>query len=458
VHELGYLPLAIDQAGSYIFAQQIELSAYLPRLTDNFKKVSSRKPKGNWPYGKTLFTTWELSLEAIEKQNPAAVKVLTLCAFLGPETITLDIFQPLTDYEPSLHTMSPNGSSSLTELTNAIWTKYEQKEIPDIREAVASFDRVVEENNIENLEETLGLLFTYSLATRKGQNGIAVHPLVLLWARERLSKLEQVQAARDAVVLAAEQNVRAMEPLMWMSRGFSQQVYPQIVRCYYLIAQYLTDELPNSEDLALLLAVERFSIDFVYSKHDDTARVLDVFLLESHRMLDRVTSLSLVLWVLPHSEVWIVENSDMDLQEHLTRHPFSLVELMIINNRVWREHGLAQVTNLEAFRSVLKQGPTHELDWAFRHHREISDRMEILQNLTRWEMELDAPVALQSPTKNVNEHIERLDRIISSFAEQCMNILSNRLLDRWLEGESFGVVCCPSLTLFDRSRGKFSDY
>ncbi|KAF8446552.1 P-loop containing nucleoside triphosphate hydrolase protein [Kalaharituber pfeilii] len=79
VQNLGYLPLAIAQAGAYISVQQCLFSHYLREYKTNFNHLLSRK----WKVGKddrSVFATWELSFNAIKNQNPKAAKLLSLCA------------------------------------------------------------------------------------------------------------------------------------------------------------------------------------------------------------------------------------------------------------------------------------------------------------------------------------------------------------------------------------------
>ncbi|KAF8440556.1 P-loop containing nucleoside triphosphate hydrolase protein [Kalaharituber pfeilii] len=81
VQNLGYLPLAIAQAGAYINIQQCLFSHYLREYKANVNHLLSRK----WRAGKddrSVFATWELSFNAIKKQNPKAAELLSLCAFL----------------------------------------------------------------------------------------------------------------------------------------------------------------------------------------------------------------------------------------------------------------------------------------------------------------------------------------------------------------------------------------
>jgi hypothetical protein len=59
VEKLGHLPLAIDQAGSYLYRLSKPLHAFLPLFEVNFKSTLSKKPPSAvWQYGEeTVLTT-----------------------------------------------------------------------------------------------------------------------------------------------------------------------------------------------------------------------------------------------------------------------------------------------------------------------------------------------------------------------------------------------------------------
>jgi hypothetical protein len=88
--ELGRLPLALEQAGAYIDRSAIPAQDYLrllrQRSADLYARgqVSGRKD--------TIATLWDISLERIADENPAAAELLDLCAYLAPERIPLDLF------------------------------------------------------------------------------------------------------------------------------------------------------------------------------------------------------------------------------------------------------------------------------------------------------------------------------------------------------------------------------
>ncbi|KAF8442498.1 P-loop containing nucleoside triphosphate hydrolase protein [Kalaharituber pfeilii] len=92
VENLGYLPVAIAQAGAYINIRQCYFSHYLREYKTNVNRLLSRK----WNKGKngtSVFATWELSFNAIKKQNPKAAELLSLCAFLDNNDICVEFLR-----------------------------------------------------------------------------------------------------------------------------------------------------------------------------------------------------------------------------------------------------------------------------------------------------------------------------------------------------------------------------
>ena len=89
VNMLGNLPLAIDQAGAYLNKLSKPLASFPPLFKANFKRTLSKKPPAAlWQYGeRTVVTTWEISFEAIQSEDPEAAQILLLCSFLSNDDI-----------------------------------------------------------------------------------------------------------------------------------------------------------------------------------------------------------------------------------------------------------------------------------------------------------------------------------------------------------------------------------
>jgi tetratricopeptide (TPR) repeat protein len=88
---LGYLPLALEQAGAYVRETRMPLATYVDRLR-RFPALTIAKghPRDRDP-ADTVATTWQVSLDHV-RSVPGAVELLEVCAFLGPEEIPRELF------------------------------------------------------------------------------------------------------------------------------------------------------------------------------------------------------------------------------------------------------------------------------------------------------------------------------------------------------------------------------
>jgi len=92
--KLGYLPLALDQAGAYIHVQGYPFIRYLKEFEKNIHIRYFLG--GEWKVGKhnkSISASWELSFEAIQKQNPKSAELLLVCGFLDNNEISEELLQ-----------------------------------------------------------------------------------------------------------------------------------------------------------------------------------------------------------------------------------------------------------------------------------------------------------------------------------------------------------------------------
>ena len=90
--ELGYLPLALEQAAAYIVTNRVSFADYLKSYRkQRLKRLEKAQPKlGHYP--DTIATTWALNLKEVQKTAPAAATLLNYCAFLHPDAIPFNLF------------------------------------------------------------------------------------------------------------------------------------------------------------------------------------------------------------------------------------------------------------------------------------------------------------------------------------------------------------------------------
>ena len=96
--ELGRLPLALEQAAAWLDRSQMPGEEYLELLRSRGAELYARGQVHDRP--DTIATLWEISVGRITAENPAAVQLLGVCAWLAPEPVPLDMFTAHADLLP----------------------------------------------------------------------------------------------------------------------------------------------------------------------------------------------------------------------------------------------------------------------------------------------------------------------------------------------------------------------
>lgn len=86
-HELGGLPLALEQAGAYILETQCNLAVYRDLYHRRHAALLERRGERTSVHKNSLAASLSLSLQLIEAKNTAASDLLRLCAFFHPDAI-----------------------------------------------------------------------------------------------------------------------------------------------------------------------------------------------------------------------------------------------------------------------------------------------------------------------------------------------------------------------------------
>ena len=96
--ELGFLPLALDQAAAYMNRAKKPAGDYLRLLWSRAAELH-RQGRASGRHD-TMATLWDISLEHITRENQAAAQLLDLCAYLVPERIPMGLFTGHIDLLP----------------------------------------------------------------------------------------------------------------------------------------------------------------------------------------------------------------------------------------------------------------------------------------------------------------------------------------------------------------------
>jgi len=171
VERLGLHALAIDQAGAYILARNLDFDLYLIHYNNRRETVLNETPE-LWDYRRklknnpeietklTVFTTWELSFDLItgdprirkDKQH-----LLTLVAFFDGKKISDQLFRPYS---------SGNSGWMTSCVKDGVWNEYEFQDI---------------------VKELRDLSLFQSLRIGKFETSFSLHLLIQDWVKSRIS-------------------------------------------------------------------------------------------------------------------------------------------------------------------------------------------------------------------------------------------------------------------------------
>ncbi|KAF8473532.1 P-loop containing nucleoside triphosphate hydrolase protein [Kalaharituber pfeilii] len=214
VRILGYLPLAIEQAGAYIHVHQYLFSRYLSEYNANITHLLSKKWKVG-KHGRSVFAAWDLSFNAIQDQNPNAAELLLLCGFLDNN----DICEVLLRRGMKL----PKNDTSLG-------------------------------NSIQ-------MLFSYSMAKRKERgDSFNIHPLVHMWAQWKL-EMEPERYSKNAseaflMVASTISTDKARKVEEWV---FQRRILPHI----FAVEKHMKSlEMDNQQMLGAV-----YNLFLLYEQH-----------------------------------------------------------------------------------------------------------------------------------------------------------------------------------------------
>jgi len=153
---LGWLPLALDQAGAYIAENGVSFELYLELYRQSQQQLLDRRGDADHP--DSVFMTFWLSWDLIQQRNALAGTILQFCAFLAPDQIPEMLIR-----QAMAHTKTADPPETIV------------------------------------IDEALGLLYRYSLIERADQ-ALSLHRLVQDVIRALLSEEERQQWMERAVL------------------------------------------------------------------------------------------------------------------------------------------------------------------------------------------------------------------------------------------------------------------
>ncbi|KAL8669551.1 MAG: hypothetical protein Q9168_005859 [Polycauliona sp. 1 TL-2023] len=236
--ELGYLALALSQAGATIRRNIYTLEQYL-RVYVGYRDRLLPKSMSISIDTTNAIATWEIPFQKIENhaslRTKDAVDLMHLFAFLHFDGISETIFR------------SSASDSVDQDITGMVY--------PDI--ILSSLQRT--EVAQARLRQALGVLTDHSLVDFDPvTRSYSQHPVVHRWARDRLSQEEQLSSLHCTVGLLA----RSISPYLEASgRTFRRSLVPHVESCLQKL-ENSTPSFPNTAGIAN--SIERFA--WVYAE------------------------------------------------------------------------------------------------------------------------------------------------------------------------------------------------
>ncbi|WP_037573647.1 FxSxx-COOH system tetratricopeptide repeat protein [Phaeacidiphilus oryzae] len=87
--QLGDLPLAIEQSAAWLDTTGTPVPEYLDMLHRELPPLLAAGKANEYP--NAVARTWNISVETLRQEAPAAARMLELCAFFAPEPIAMDL-------------------------------------------------------------------------------------------------------------------------------------------------------------------------------------------------------------------------------------------------------------------------------------------------------------------------------------------------------------------------------
>ncbi len=306
LRDLGPLPLAVDQASSYILATEMSLQEYHSLFQREKRRLLNHFPSTlyNQESRETVMTTWGLSFQRIKSTHSEAAILMLILSNFSPTNITLEMLElgPL-----SLHHWAPNGEFEILPK--------EQRWIPSGMESVFA-DQLL-------LREAISALRKFSLIRYKpGGKAIFIHPLVHYWASQELRSESQEQLLKMCAIGLVASNFAPEEQLLPVATPYSSRDIASVLeerslrlwpwRQYHSLTAHALQCLQNVPTLSflpesvahlalsLLQVLDYISVDSVPDYSLDSNRPRDVDILDHIAKVaqasDRYLEVSIQTW------------------------------------------------------------------------------------------------------------------------------------------------------------------
>ena len=188
VQELGYLALAVVQAGAYILKTECNLNRYLEMyrerrgvLLEEYRGIVQKMDDYEW----TVYTTWIISFKRLSQESAT---FLQLCAFLHHDGIFEAIFQNAAFNATTYTPMFPEPTQESDSVSRA-------------KDYLGVFRTPDSPWDTQKFLNVITEIRSYSLVDFDRENQTySIHPLVHAWTRTTISNNEATQACMESIL------------------------------------------------------------------------------------------------------------------------------------------------------------------------------------------------------------------------------------------------------------------
>lgn len=226
---LGYLALALVQAGALILQRICEIKNYLD-FYDQHRKRLSLHPSSREKDQFTVYATWELSLNSLQLRRTEAsmdaAQILSIVAFFHFEHIRVDIFT-----RALANRLNAADDQLNQSFLARMWYGIRARLHP--RLVLPEFLRQEPPKlGAFRIRRALHELYSFSLISYDGRDdSFSLHPIVHAWARDRLEKGGQGLWAHIALNILTESVLLPPQDAGLAHEEFRRDILPHLDLC-----------------------------------------------------------------------------------------------------------------------------------------------------------------------------------------------------------------------------------
>ncbi|KAF5718866.1 eukaryotic translation initiation factor 3 subunit [Fusarium mundagurra] len=283
---LGCLPLALAQAGSFVAMTKTSTQDFIKKYHLQRGQLLSYKPaKSLWRYGETVFTTWEVSFEAIAKSDPLAAKLLLVSGYMEPDDIWLGIFQLALDttgqramvwqrFWPRDHIKGYRRkvlSQVLTGRAKGLGTTISKfRDLTWVRQLSIG----------DNIEKSIHLLANFSIiSVNTSGDGFLMHPLVREWCRLRAANDRQNLTVDFLIMMGRVYNnsLNRKARIQWDTASRITRHIPAVIDAIHELSTTAKPSWLATIDLCHALEAIASAADFAFAKFASEEEILYIY-------------------------------------------------------------------------------------------------------------------------------------------------------------------------------------